>query len=83
MKSLRSFIDEGAEEKKPDKLRILVVSSANKKSDNKLFYTARRITEEGKKLGYEVFVVDILGAFITYEEVLIKFIIQMMILVLI
>ena len=68
MKSLKLFIDEGAEEKKPDKLRILVVSSANKKSDNALFHTARRITEEGKKLGYEVFVVDILGAFITYEE---------------
>ena len=68
MKSLKLFIDEGAEEKKPDKLRILVVSSANKKSDNTLFHTARRITEEGKKLGYEVFVVDILGAFITYEE---------------
>jgi RimK family alpha-L-glutamate ligase len=67
MKSLRSFIDEGAEEKKPDKLRILVVSSANKKSDNKLFHTARRITEEGKKLGYEVYIVDILGAFIAYE----------------
>jgi RimK family alpha-L-glutamate ligase len=67
MKSLRSFIDEGAEEKKPDKLRILVVSSTNKKSDNKLFHTARRITEEGKKLGYEVYIVDILGAFIAYE----------------
>ena len=68
MKSLISFIDEGAEEKKPDTLRILVVSSANKKNDNTLFHTAKRITEEGKKLGYEVFVVDILGAFITYEE---------------
>ena len=68
MKSLISFIDEGAEEKKLDKLRILVVSSANKKNDNTLFHTAKRITEEGKKLGYEVFVVDILGAFITYEE---------------
>jgi len=31
MKSLISFIDEGAEEKKLDKLHILVVSSANKK----------------------------------------------------
>jgi RimK family alpha-L-glutamate ligase len=68
MKSLISFIDEGAEEKKLDKLRILVVSAANEKGDNKLFHTAKRITEEGKKLGYEVFVVDILGAFIAYEE---------------
>ena len=55
-------------DKKPDKLRILVVSSTNKKSDKKLFHTARRITEEGKKLGYEVFVVDVLGAFIAYDE---------------
>ena len=55
-------------EKKPDKLRILVVSAENEKSDKKLFHTARRITEESKKLGYEVFVVDILGAFIAYEE---------------
>ena len=68
MKSLISFIDEGTEEKKLDTLRILVVSSANKKNDNTLFHTAKRITEEGKKLGHEVFVVDILGAFITYEE---------------
>ncbi len=55
-------------EKKPDKLRILVVSAENEKSDKKLFHTARRITEESKKLGYEVFVVDILGAFIAYDE---------------
>ena len=64
MKSLISFIDEGAEEKKQDKLRILVVS----KSTDKLFHTAQRITDESKKLGHEVFVVDILGAYISYEK---------------
>jgi len=64
MKSLISFIDEGAKEKKLDKLRILVVS----KSTDKLFHTAKRITEESKKLGHEVFVVDILGAYISYEN---------------
>ena len=64
MKSLISFIDEGAEEKKLDKLRILVVS----KSTDKLFHTAQRITDESKKLGHEVFVVDILGAYISYEK---------------
>ena len=64
MKSLISFIDEGAEEKKQDKLRILVVS----KSTDKLFHTAQRITDESKKLGHEVFVVDILGAYISYEN---------------
>ena len=64
MKSLISFIDEGAEEKKLDKLRILVVT----KSTDELFHTAKRITEESKKLGHEVFVVDILGAYISYEK---------------
>ena len=64
MKSLISFIDEGAKEKKLDKLRILVVS----KSTDKLFHTAQRITDESKKLGHEVFVVDILGAYISYEK---------------
>jgi len=64
MKSLISFIDEGAEEKKLDKLRILVVS----KSTDKLFHTAQRISDESKKLGHEVFVVDILGAYISYEN---------------
>ena len=64
MKSLRSFIDEGAEEKKLDKLRILVIS----KSTDSPFHTTKRITEEGKKLGHEVFVVDILGAYISYEK---------------
>ena len=64
MKSLISFIDEGAEEKNLDKLRILVVS----KSTDKLFHTAKRIIDESKKLGHEVFVVDILGAYISYEK---------------
>ena len=64
MKSLISFIDEGAEEKNLDKLRILVVS----KSTDKLFHTAQRITDESKKLGHEVFVVDILGAYISFEK---------------
>ena len=62
MKSLISFIDEGPEEKKRDKLRILIVS---KSDDN---HTVKRIVEDSKKLGHEIFVVDILGAFITYEK---------------
>ena len=66
MKSLVSFISEGPEEKKKDKLRILVVSK--KEEDGELPRTAKRISDEGKKLGHEVFVVDIDGAFVTYEE---------------
>ena len=66
MKSLVSFISEGPEETKKDKLRVLVVSK--KEEDGELSRTAQRISDEGKKLKHEVFVVDIDGAFITYEE---------------
>ena len=66
MKSLVSFISEGPEEKKKDKLRVLVVSK--KEEDGKLSRTAKRLSDEGKKLGHEVFVVDIDGAFVTYEK---------------
>ena len=66
MKSLVSFISEGPEEKKKDKLRVLIVSK--KEEDGKLSRTAKRLSDEGKKLGHEVFVVDIDGAFVTYED---------------
>ena len=66
MKSLASFISEGPEEKKKDTLRILVISK--KEEDGKLSRTAQRISDEGKKLKHEVFVVDIDGAYVTYEE---------------
>tara|TARA_B100000029_G_scaffold352736_1_gene345341 strand:+ start:496 stop:1896 length:1401 start_codon:yes stop_codon:yes gene_type:complete len=55
-------LNEATKEKKRDKLRILIVS---KSEDN---HTVKRIVEDAKKLGHEVFVVDILGAFITYEK---------------
>ena len=48
MKSLVSFISEGPEEKKKDKLRVLVVSK--KEEDGELSRTAQRISDEGKKL---------------------------------
>ena len=66
MKSLVSFISEGPEEKKKDKLRVLVISK--KEEDGELSRTVKRISDEGKKLGHEVFVVDIDGTFVTYEE---------------
>ena len=66
MKSLKLFIDEGAEEKKPDKLRVLVL--AIKYEDKTYARTTKRISEESKKLGHEIFIVNILGAFIRYEE---------------
>ena len=55
-------LNEDTKEKKRDKLRVLIVS---KSEDN---HTVKRIVEDAKKLGHEVFVVDILGAFITYEK---------------
>ena len=55
-------LNEEPEKKKQDKLRVLIVS---KSEDN---HTVKRIVEDSKKLGHEVFVVDILGAFITYEK---------------
>ena len=55
-------LNEESEEKKQNKLRVLIVS---KSEDN---HTVKRIVEDSKKLGHEVFVVDILGAFITYEK---------------
>ena len=66
MKSLASFISEGPEEKKLDKLRVLVL--AIKYQDKTYARTTKRISEESKKLGHEIFIVNILGAFIRYEE---------------
>jgi ribosomal protein S6--L-glutamate ligase len=62
MKSLTSFISEGPEEKKQDKLRIITISTSYNT------HTAKRISEEAKKLGHDVFTVNISGAFIRYEE---------------
>ena len=71
MKSLASFISEGPEEKKLDKLRVLVVSSgalrsseaaqrvlAKKEGEPPIFHTARRFKEESKKLNHEVFITN-------------------------
>jgi len=47
MKSLISFIDEGAEEKKEEKYRILVVSSASStKGETPIYHTASRFRDK-------------------------------------
>ena len=70
MKSLRSFIDEGAEEKYQDNLRVLIVSSAykytrssdaaqkrlSKSGEPPIFRTARRFKEESENLNHEVYI---------------------------
>ena len=71
MKSLKLFIDEGAEEKKLDKLRVLVVSSGALKSERDktpIFHTARRFKEESEKLNHEVYILQVENSYISYED---------------
>ena len=50
------------------KYKILVVSADPAPEGQKLFRTARRIVEEAKKAGHKVYVVQVEGAFINYED---------------
>jgi len=81
MKSLASFISEGPEEKKQDKLRILIVSSgalrsseaaqrilAKKEGEPPIFHTARRFKEESEKLNHEVYILQVENSYISYED---------------
>src|SRR6056300_1631312 len=54
------------EAKGADKLRILVLSDEPENSE--LFHTAKRIQEEGPKLGHKTYVVFIDGAYIKNED---------------
>ena len=81
MKSLASFISEGPEEKKQDKLRILIVSSAykytrssdaaqkrlSKSGEPPIFRTARRFKEESENLNHEVYILQVENSYISYE----------------
>jgi len=81
MKSLASFISEGPEEKKQDKLRILIVSSgalrsseaaqrvlAKKEGEPPIFHTARRFKEESEKLNHEVYILQVENSYVSYED---------------
>jgi len=59
----REFISEA---KDSDKLKILVLS--DEPENTELFHTAKRIKEEGPKLGHKVYVVMIDGAYIKNEK---------------
>ena len=59
----KEFISEA---KSNNKYRIIVVSAAFNK--DKMYHTAKRFTEEGKKLGVEVYVCKVEGAIISYEN---------------
>lgn len=62
------FNDFITEEKKSKKYKILVVSADPAPEGQKLFRTARRFKEEGEKQGHKVYVVQVEGAFINYED---------------
>ena len=61
----KDFIVEAPQNKK---YKILVVSADPVPANQKLFRTARRITEEAEKAGHKVYVVQVEGAFINYEN---------------
>ena len=62
MEKFKSFITEAKE----DKYRILIVSA--EPENEKLFHTAQRFVDEGKKSGHQVYVVKIEGAIISYDD---------------
>ena len=76
MENFKSFITEAKEEK----YRILVVSSGflrtsevarkllTKKGKAPLFHTASRFKEEGKKLGHDVYILQVENAYISFEN---------------
>ena len=62
MEAFKSFITE----ENSEKYRILVISA--EPNNAKLFHTAQRVTDEAKKLGHEVYVVKVEGAYIEYDN---------------
>ena len=55
-------LNEAPEKKKRDDLRVIVISTHYET------HTAKRITDECKKLGHDCYVVNVSGAFIKYEN---------------
>ena len=62
MEAFKSFITE----ENSEKYRILVISA--EPNNTKLFHTAQRVTDEAKKIGHEVYVVKVEGAYIEYNS---------------
>ena len=62
METFKSFLSE----QKSEKYRILVISAEPTKQ--KMFHTAQRVTDEANKLGHDVYVVRVEGAFIDYDN---------------
>ena len=66
MKKAPKFREFISEAKAENKLKILCLSAAPENSE--YFHTAKRIKEEGPKLGHEVYIVFIDGAYIKNED---------------
>ena len=63
---MEKFSDFISEQKEIGPYRILVISA--EPDNEKLYHTAQRVTDEGKKAGHKVYVVKVEGAIIKYEN---------------
>ncbi len=64
MENFKSFITEAKE----DKYRILVISSETAPGKKPLHRTARRFVDEAKRAGHDIYIVQVEGAIITYDN---------------
>ncbi len=64
MEQFKSFITEAKE----DKYRILVISSETAPGKKPLHRTARRFVDEAKIAGHDIYIVQVEGAIITYDD---------------
>jgi ribosomal protein S6--L-glutamate ligase len=64
MEKFKSFITEAKE----DKYRILVISSETAPGKKPLHRTARRFVDEAKIAGHDIYIVQVEGAIITYDD---------------
>ena len=68
MKSLISFIDEGAENKSKKYKVVVLTRTPDTTEKVEVFKTSTRIEEEAKALGLDVYVTFINGAYLTFDE---------------
>jgi ribosomal protein S6--L-glutamate ligase len=64
LENFKSFITEAKE----DKYRILVISSETAPGKKPLHRTARRFVDEAKRAGHDIYIVQVEGAIITYDN---------------
>ena len=64
MENFKSFITESKE----DKYRILVISSETAPGKKPFHRTARRFVDEAKRAGHDIYIVQVEGAIITYDN---------------